>query len=102
MRILCLGNNTSDTDQRTRELADGVCYGLLSELDGVLPNILDGWYHSSLYDIEYGRLVELATEFDSVIMLDQPKNQYSHPDTFYRTVRLVQSLPNGSFLDNSF
>lgn len=103
MRVLCLGNNTEDTDYRTRELADTICYGLISDLDGSsTQDIRNGWYHSSIYDIEYGRLVELATEFDSVIMLDQPKDQYSHPDAFYRTVRLVQSLSNGRFLDDSY
>jgi len=102
MRVLCLGNNTEDTDARTRELADTACHGLLSELDGVLPDLHDGWYHSSVYDIEYGRLVELAEEFDQVLMLDQPKEQYSHPDAFYRTVRLVKQLKNGKFLDDSY
>ena len=103
MRVLCLGNNTEDTDYRTRELTDTICYGLISDLDGSSDRLIqNGWYHSSIYDIEYGRLVELANEFDSVIMLDQPKEQYSHPDAFYRTVRLVQSLPNGRFLDDSY
>jgi uncharacterized Fe-S cluster-containing radical SAM superfamily protein len=55
-----------------------------------------------VYDIEHGRLVALATEFDSIIMLDQPKEQYSHPDAFYKTVTLVKSLPNGKFIDTDY
>ena len=106
MKILCLGNNTTDTDIKTRNLArseQANCYGLLSELDGPIPQITNyGWYHSSVYDIEYGRLVELAKEFDLVIMLDQSKEQYSHPDAFYKTVRLVKQLPNGQFLDPTY
>ena len=106
MKILCLGNNTEDTDVKTCDLAkvnSTVCHGLLSELDGAIVSIAqEGWYHSSVYDIEYGRLEELSSKFDSVIMLAQPKEQYSHPDAFYKTVRLVKNLPNGKFLDSSY
>jgi hypothetical protein len=102
VRILCLGNNTTDTDTKTRNLADTVCHGLLSEIDGPLPELaVTGWYHSSVYDIEYGYLVRLANQFDRVVMLDQPIEQYSHPDAFYKTVRLVKGLPNGEFLDSN-
>ena len=105
MKILCLGNHTEDTDARTQQLASDnqqQCHGLLTELDDVILDItLPGWYHSSVYDIEYHRLIELAAEFDSVIMLDQPKEQYSHPDAFYKTVSLVKDLPNGKFLDQA-
>ena len=37
MKVLCLGNNTQDTDTITRNLAQialSECHGLLSELDG--------------------------------------------------------------------
>ena len=106
MKVLCLGNNTQDTDIKTRDLAkieQSACYGLLSELDGPIePVVQKGWYHSSVYDIEYGRLVALATEFDLIIMLNQPKEQYSHPDAFYKTVTLIKNLPNGKFLDPGY
>jgi sulfatase maturation enzyme AslB (radical SAM superfamily) len=106
MKILCLGNNTNDTDIKTCKLsaANGsVCHGLLSELDFPVPEIVEsGWYHSSLYDIEYSRLIELSSSFDSVIMLDLPKDTYSHPDIFYKTVKLIKNLPNGKFLDPSY
>jgi sulfatase maturation enzyme AslB (radical SAM superfamily) len=106
MKILCLGNNTEDTDAKTRKLASNSlaeCHGLLSELDGQpLDTTQLGWYHSSVYDIEYRVLVKLAAEFDSVIMLDQPKKQYSHPDAFYKTVSLIKDLPNGKFLDPGY
>ena len=106
MKILCLGNNTEDTDNKTRNLAKNnlsECHGLLSELDGpISTNIQNGWYHTSVYDIEYGKLIELANKFDSVLMLDQSKEQYSHPDAFYKTVKLVRNLPNGEFLDFNY
>ena len=106
MKILCLGNNTEDTDVKTRKLANielANCHGLLSELNGTVPlPTLDGWYHSSVFDVEYGRLKELAVSFDTVIMLDQPKEQYDHPTAFYKTVNLVKNLSNGHFIDPSY
>jgi hypothetical protein len=106
MKVLCLGNNTQDTDTKTRNLAKAAlseCHGLLSELDGTIASMVqNGWYHSSVYDIEYGRLVALATECDLTIMLDQPKEQYSHPDAFYKTVMLIKNLHNGKFIDPSY
>ena len=106
MKVLCLGNNTSDTDIKTRKLANedaSKCHGLLSELNAPIDKITqNGWYHSSVYDVAYGRLVELASGFDSVIMLDQPKEQYSHPDAFYKTISLIESLPNGKFLNTGY
>lgn len=106
MRVLCLGNNTEDTDLQTKQLAAkncSQCHGLLTQID-VAENVTDkeGWYHSSVYDIAYGDLEKLAGQFDQVIMLPQPKTQYSHPDAFYLTVKLVKGLPNGIFLDNTY
>lgn len=106
MKILCLGNNTKDTDIRTRRLANDNAsefHGLLSELEKPIVAIKqNGWYHSSVFDITQGRLIELASEFDSVIMLNQPKEQYHHPDAFYKTVFLIKKLPNGKFLDSRY
>ena len=108
MKILCLGNNTEDTDVVTRKLAQSNsmrCHGLLSELKNPIEaeQIKEpGYYHSSVYDIEFGRLVALAKMFDTLVMLNQPKKQYSHPDAFYKTVVLIKNLPNGIFLDPSF
>lgn len=106
MKILCLGNNTADTDVRTQKLAESnqnFCHGLISKLSNCWPEtIQSGWYHSSVYDMEYSDLQDLAQQFDQVFMLDQPKSQYSHPDAFYKTVRLVKNLSNGKFIDNSY
>ena len=94
-KVLCLGNNTKDTDIRTRELSkhdDSVCHGLLSELEQPLSlssYSLPGYYHSSIYDMEFGRLVKLMNAFDEVLVLDQPVEDWSHPDGFYRTLQIV-------------
>ena len=96
--ILCIGNNTEDTDIKTKALAVSnsmACYGLLSDLDieESIDNIIKpGYYHTSVYDIEYGKLFKLAQHFDKVIILDQPKEQYSHPDAFFKTIQIANDL----------
>lgn len=108
-KVLCLGNNTSDTDTLTRKLAaesDSQCHGLLSELEEpVLSNDYHaaGYYHSSVYDMEIVRLIDISNDFDMIIMLAQPLTQWSHPDAFLNTVRILKSVrvPT-TFLDISF
>ena len=98
MRILCLGNNTELTDTRTQELAaahNAKCHGLLSELtDNIATTFVPelGYYHSSVYDISWANLINLAKKFDSVIVLDQSRDEYSHPDAFYNTVRIAKEM----------
>lgn len=108
-RVLCLGNNTEHTHTRTQEVAKQAgsqCKGLLSELHKPLTaqdHALSGFYHSSVYDIDMGRLVDLANQFDGAIMLDQPVDQWSHPDAFYNTVRVMQQLSVPiTFLDPAY
>jgi hypothetical protein len=96
-KILCIGNNTTDTDSKTSQLAkqnNSKSFGLLTELNGhIIQSEFDpGYYHSSVYDIQYSQLLELAKQFDSIIILDQPAEQYSHPDAFYQTIRLANEL----------
>ena len=111
MRILCLGNNTEDTDTRTRVLAQTnsmECHGLLSELEHPIEfnQITEaGYYHSSVYDMEFGRLVDLAKRFDTIVILDQSKEQYTHPDAFYKTIRIARQLKKTQpviFLNTSY
>lgn len=97
MRILCLGNNTDSTDRMTRTLADEnqmQCHGLLSELDqpfDCLDYSKDGYYHTTVVDIQPGNLKELMAQFDKVIMLDQPISQWNHPHEFHNTIKLIKS-----------
>lgn len=111
MKILCLGNNTELTDVQTRQLAkqdNTLCYGLLSDIEQPLT-LQDynkpGYYHSSVYDIEFGKLYDMARTFDCVVVLGQSKEQYSHPDAFYKTLRLAKKLQpdvDVRFVDASF
>ena len=111
MRILCLGNNTEDTDVKTRKLAQSSsmkCHGLISEIHSPI-SLSDleqtGFYHSSVYDLEHHRIVELAAQFNKVIILEQPKEQYSHPDAFYNTIRVADAISKivpVEYIDPSF
>jgi len=109
-KILCIGNNSVDTDHRTIELAakhNSVSHGLISGLNGakVADDFLPGYYHTSIYDLEYFQLLTLCKKFDTVIILDQPKEEYSHPDSFYNTVRLANELSQTQsviFLDTTY
>ncbi len=105
MRVLCLGNNTSETDQLTTDIAkanNSVNNGLLTDLEDQIEfnNFHEGFYHTSVYDIIPGRIIELAENFDRVYLLDQPKEKWSHPDAFYRTVTIIQKIKN-SLVSNS-
>jgi pyruvate-formate lyase-activating enzyme len=97
MKILCLGNNTQDTDTQTRHLAelDGMpCHGLLSELDQPFLELdfsQAGYYHTSVVDIQPGNLRYLINQFDKVILLDQPIDQWNHPNELNNTVAIMQS-----------
>jgi pyruvate-formate lyase-activating enzyme len=97
-RILCLGNNTEDTDTLTRHLSaktDLPCHGLLSDLDSCVSDQSfesPGYYHTSVYDIEFGKLLDICNKFDRVILLDQPVDHWSHPDAFYKTLQLASKI----------
>lgn len=97
MKILCLGNNTEDTDLQTRDLAKKAqmtCHGLLSEFDKSffeLDYSQPGYYHSSVVDLQHGNLKELMNQFDKVIMLDQPISKWNHPYEFHNTIKLIKS-----------
>jgi len=71
-RTLCIGNQTSDTDSRTTDLAkfnNSSNLGLVSSVDYSITG--DGFWHTSLADVEYTSMLELAQKFDCVFFLDQ-------------------------------
>jgi len=90
--ILCLGNNTEDTDQLTSVLSGsaGVTnYGIISELDGIDVDVFApeaGYYHTSYYDIQFGNLVRLLDKFDEIVILDQPIESYPDEHGFFQTI----------------
>ena len=96
MKIICLGNNTEESDILSRQLAESrqLDYrGLISDIDEQfdLETISqDSVYHSTVFDCAFGRLLKICNQFDEVVMLDQTKNSYGHPDTWLKTIKIIQ------------
>ena len=92
-RVLFLGNNDESTDQAVTVLAlehDTINHGLIS--DSAVTLAQAGYYHTTVVDLAWGDLLELAKQFDSIVMLDQPQNQWSHWKCFQATFKLMVKL----------
>ena len=104
MKILCLGNNTKDTDDQTAVLAlanNMKSFGLISDLEttyDLSQPLSDGYYHSSIYDFPQ-RLPELILLFDKVILLDQPIDQWTHLNAYTDTIRVLTNVSNVVYLN---
>lgn len=78
-KILCLGNNDEDTDTRTSQLAEQnntINHGLFADSLFVPTNF--GFYHTSILDLSFGEIIDVAKYFDQIIFFDQPVAQWSH------------------------
>lgn len=92
-KTLFLGNNDEVSDLEVLRLSEknGIKnYGLLTDPEFV-PN-LAGYYHSSVTDIPFGKLLLLAQRFDIIVMLDQPQSQWSHWKCLSATYKLMVKL----------
>ena len=92
-KILVLGNNDRDTDDRVDALAvelQTINHGLIIDEDFV-PDI-PGYYHSSVADLPWGALVGLAQRFDEIVMLDQPRENWSNWKCLLGTFKVMCHL----------
>jgi pyruvate-formate lyase-activating enzyme len=92
-KILCLGSNDIDTHDRVTILAneaDTNNHGLISDPD-FIPTVA-GYYHTSLVDIFAGGVIQLADHFDTVILLDQPLDVWSHWKILLSTYKIMIEL----------
>lgn len=92
-KILCLGNNSDDTDFLVSQLAKENStenYGLITHEDFIPAE--NGYYHSTVVDLPIGSIVTLAKNFDSVKMLDQPAASWSHWKVLSSTYKALQHL----------
>jgi len=92
-KILCLGNNSQDTDRRTTLLAlknKTKNQGLVVDTDFV-PTAA-GYYHTTILDIPFGGILELIKHFDCVVMHDQPAKEWSHWKPLLSTYKLMLEL----------
>jgi hypothetical protein len=92
-KILCLGNNNEDTDVRTSQLAEQnntINHGLITD-SSVVP-VYPGYYHTTILDLSFGDIVELAKHFDQIIFFDQPVSQWSHWKPMLSTYKIMLKL----------
>ena len=92
-KILCLGSNSTTTDDTTSELAklnQTTNHGLISD-STVIPR-KPGYYHTSIVDVFSGGVIELAKHFDLIKMLDQPYEGWSHWKILLSTYKIMVEL----------
>ena len=90
-RILCLGNNTEDTDLRANKLASnkGLSnFGLISK-ENVNNEISIGIYHTTLVDCTYQDIQLLVPKFDLVYVFDQ---DYEESIVKHRTLEIAEKI----------
>ena len=92
-KILCLGHNGNDTDHVVSMLANAdnaTNHGLIS--GGMFVPESFGYYHTSIVDSSYGEILQFAEYFDTIILLDQPVDQWSHWKLLLSTYKLMLEL----------
>jgi pyruvate-formate lyase-activating enzyme len=98
-KILCIGNETQNTDDLVGVLAANdmtVNHGLVA--DNKFYPIDPGYYHTSIVDVSPGDIVvDLAQQFDSIVMLDQDMESYPSWKSFVNTFRLMIELEKKEF-----
>jgi pyruvate-formate lyase-activating enzyme len=98
-KILCIGNETSNTDHLVSALAANdqtTNHGLIT---GDTYRLKDpGYYHTTIVDVAPGSIVvDLAPHFDLILMLDQGIDDYPHWKSFVNTFRLMIDLEKKQF-----
>lgn len=92
-KILCLGSNDEDTDYRARQLAEQNQtnnHGLITDVDFV--PVLSGYYHTTILDLPFGSIIDLAKHFDQIIFFDQPVDKWSHWKPMMSTYKIMRKL----------
>jgi sulfatase maturation enzyme AslB (radical SAM superfamily) len=91
--VLFLGNNDESTDHQVSEYAaqnNSINHGLVT--DPHFKPTLPGYYHTTVVDIPFGHLINVAQEFDAIVMLDQPQAEWSHWKCLSATAKLMMQL----------
>jgi sulfatase maturation enzyme AslB (radical SAM superfamily) len=97
-KILCLGNETENTDHLVCLLAQAnntVNHGLITDASFVPMD--SGYYHTTVVDLPAAKIVELAKYFDQITMLDQPKQSYPHWKSYVHTFRFMYDLEQAGY-----
>jgi len=91
-KILCIGNNDRDTDNRAillAELDDTVNHGLVTTQD---IDINLGYYHTSVLDMSSGDIIKLSNRFTKIILFDQPREQWTHWKPLLSSYKIMLEL----------
>lgn len=94
-KVLCLGTNSEDTDVQTSILAqqnNTVNHGLIDQQNFVPTEV--GFYHTTVVDVPEGEIYKLSDYFDSIILLDQPIEQWSSYKLLLISYKLICNLDN--------
>lgn len=92
-KILCLGDNSESTDQMVSDLANSdhtINHGLIS--DAKFEPKVSGYYHTTVVDLIPGEIVNLAEQFDAIVLLDQEPESWSDPLLYSATHHLLANL----------
>lgn len=92
-KVLCLGNNHTDTDDRTFELAQKdltVNHGLVT--DASFVPTAPGYYHTTILDLSFGNILALARHFDTIVFFDQPQESWTHWKPMLSTYKIMLEL----------
>ncbi len=92
-KILCLGNNSLATDQSTTKLSiadQTINHGLVVDIN-FLPTD-PGYYHTSIYDLDFGDLLIFAEKFDEIVVLDLPIDTWSDDHALKKTIIIGNKL----------
>ena len=104
MKKLFIGNNGYNTDSQVEELAvsdNQINQGLLANSESTIHN---GYYHTSVIDLSPGDIVAVANQFDQIILLDQPRNEWSHWKpmlTSYKIMLELEKLGHNTIYKNN-
>ena len=105
-KILVVGNNDESTDHEVSKLAQEhgtQNHGLITQ-SAFVPT-LPGYYHTTVTDIAWSGLLSLAERFDTILMLDQPQDTWSHWKCMQATCKLMLKLEQSGhhtiFRDNA-
>lgn len=90
-KILCLGTNSQSTNTLVDALAlESINHGLITTSNFVAD--MPGYYHTTVADIFAGGVVSIADQFDEIILLDQPLEEWSHWKLLLSTYKVLVQL----------
>jgi len=92
IKILCLGNSSTDTVAQTNLVAGQyltVVNGLLTEQS---TDIQPGCYYTDIGTISVDYLMLVCKRFNLIVLLDQDPLSYVHADSFYQSMNICLFL----------